>query len=149
MRLADQEAAANRHGEQAVGDQEDDDGDGADELAPAVGHGRMHARAGAAVSSLPGRGVPAKWRGMTISPTERQIAARLPIKLWLYGVATLLILMVLIGGATRLTDCGLSITEWQPCLGAIPPLNEADWLAAFEKYKHIPEYRSKAGHGAV
>ena len=48
--------------------------------------------------------------------------------------------MVVVGGATRLTDSGLSITEWQPLLGAIPPLNEADWLSAFEKYKAIPEY---------
>jgi cytochrome c oxidase assembly protein subunit 15 len=48
--------------------------------------------------------------------------------------------MVIVGGATRLTDSGLSITEWQPLLGAIPPLTEADWLRAFEKYKQIPEY---------
>ena len=78
---------------------------------------------------------------MTISPTERQIAARLPIKLWLYGVATLLILMVLIGGATRLTDSGLSITEWQPLLGVIPPLGADAWQEAFAKYREIPEYR--------
>jgi cytochrome c oxidase assembly protein subunit 15 len=49
--------------------------------------------------------------------------------------------MVLVGGATRLTDSGLSITEWQPLLGAIPPLNESQWLTAFEKYKAIPEYQ--------
>ncbi len=49
--------------------------------------------------------------------------------------------MVIVGGATRLTDSGLSITEWQPILGAIPPLTEADWLAAFEKYRQIPEYQ--------
>jgi cytochrome c oxidase assembly protein subunit 15 len=49
--------------------------------------------------------------------------------------------MVIVGGATRLTDSGLSITEWQPLLGAIPPLKDADWLLAFEKYKLIPEYQ--------
>jgi heme a synthase len=49
--------------------------------------------------------------------------------------------MVIVGGATRLTDSGLSITEWQPLLGAIPPLNEVHWLEAFEKYKQIPEYQ--------
>jgi cytochrome c oxidase assembly protein subunit 15 len=49
--------------------------------------------------------------------------------------------MVIVGGATRLTDSGLSITEWKPLLGAIPPLNEAHWLEAFEKYKLIPEYQ--------
>jgi heme A synthase len=49
--------------------------------------------------------------------------------------------MVIVGGATRLTDSGLSITEWQPLLGAIPPLTEADWLEALEKYRQIPEYQ--------
>lgn len=63
------------------------------------------------------------------------------IRLWLWVLAGLIFTMVLIGGATRLTDSGLSITEWQPLLGAIPPLNEAQWLAAFEKYKTIPEYQ--------
>ena len=48
--------------------------------------------------------------------------------------------MVVVGGATRLTNSGLSITEWQPIMGAIPPLNQTDWLIAFEKYKLIPEY---------
>jgi heme a synthase len=62
------------------------------------------------------------------------------IRVWLFFVAFLVFCMVLVGGATRLTDSGLSITEWQPLLGAIPPLSEADWLLAFEKYKQIPEY---------
>ena len=62
------------------------------------------------------------------------------VRLWLLFVAGLVFAMIVVGGATRLTDSGLSITEWQPLLGAIPPLNEADWLAAFEKYKTIPEY---------
>jgi cytochrome c oxidase assembly protein subunit 15 len=48
--------------------------------------------------------------------------------------------MIVVGGATRLTDSGLSITGWQPLLGAIPPLNEADWHTAFEKYRQIPQY---------
>ncbi len=56
-------------------------------------------------------------------------------------MAFLVFCMVIVGGATRLTDSGLSITEWRPLLGAIPPLNEADWLAAFEKYQLIPEYQ--------
>lgn len=62
------------------------------------------------------------------------------VEAWLWCVAALVIAMVVVGGATRLTDSGLSITEWLPILGAVPPLNEADWLAAFEKYKQIPEY---------
>ena len=60
---------------------------------------------------------------------------------WLFFVAFLVVAMVAVGGATRLTDSGLSITEWQPILGAIPPLNEADWQAALEKYREIPEYQ--------
>ncbi len=63
------------------------------------------------------------------------------VRLWLYLVAALVFAMIVVGGATRLTDSGLSITEWQPLLGAIPPLTEADWQAAFAKYKEIPQYR--------
>ena len=63
-----------------------------------------------------------------------------PVLAWLYALAALVVVMILIGGATRLTDSGLSITEWQPITGAIPPLTEAQWLDAFEKYKQIPEY---------
>ena len=63
------------------------------------------------------------------------------VRLWLYAMAFLVFCMVIVGGATRLTDSGLSITEWRPLLGVIPPMNEADWLAAFEKYKLIPEYQ--------
>ncbi|QIG50931.1 heme A synthase [Nordella sp. HKS 07] len=72
--------------------------------------------------------------------TERQLKARPYIRAWLWIAAALVLAMVIVGGATRLTDSGLSITEWQPLLGAIPPLGEVDWLAAFEKYKLIPEY---------
>ena len=63
------------------------------------------------------------------------------VRLWLYFMAGLVVAMIVVGGATRLTDSGLSITEWQPLLGAIPPLNEADWHAAFAKYKEIPQYQ--------
>src|SRR5262245_26510889 len=72
--------------------------------------------------------------------TAREIAARPYVRAWLSAVALLIFAMVVVGGATRLTDSGLSITEWQPLLGAIPPLNDAAWQAAFEKYKAIPEY---------
>lgn len=64
------------------------------------------------------------------------------IRVWLAVVAALVFAMIVVGGATRLTDSGLSITEWQPLLGAIPPLSEADWQAAFAKYKTIPQYAS-------
>jgi heme a synthase len=54
----------------------------------------------------------------------------------------MILLMVVIGGITRLTESGLSITEWQPVTGVLPPLNEAQWTAEFEKYKAIPQYRA-------
>jgi cytochrome c oxidase assembly protein subunit 15 len=62
------------------------------------------------------------------------------LRIWLGALAALIIAMILVGGATRLTDSGLSITEWQPIMGAIPPLNDADWQSAFEAYQKIPEY---------
>ncbi|MGI9479249.1 MAG: COX15/CtaA family protein [Hyphomicrobiaceae bacterium] len=60
---------------------------------------------------------------------------------WLLAVALLVVAMVAVGGATRLTDSGLSITQWKPLLGAIPPLSAADWADAFARYKAIPEYK--------
>lgn len=60
---------------------------------------------------------------------------------WLLAVALLVFAMVVVGGITRLTESGLSITEWKPVSGAIPPLNEADWQEAFAKYQQIPEYQ--------
>jgi cytochrome c oxidase assembly protein subunit 15 len=60
---------------------------------------------------------------------------------WLAAVAALIVLMVVVGGITRLTESGLSITEWKPVTGILPPLTEAGWLAEFEKYKRIPEYQ--------
>jgi heme a synthase len=62
------------------------------------------------------------------------------LRIWLAAIAALIVAMILVGGATRLTDSGLSITEWQPILGAVPPLSEADWSQAFEAYQKIPEY---------
>ena len=59
---------------------------------------------------------------------------------WLWAVAGLVILMVLVGGATRLTGSGLSITEWRPVTGAIPPLTSADWASEFEKYRQSSQY---------
>jgi len=63
------------------------------------------------------------------------------IRRWLIFIVVLITLMVALGGITRLTGSGLSITEWKPIMGAIPPLNEAEWAIAFEKYKEIPQYR--------
>lgn len=64
---------------------------------------------------------------------------------WLYSVAFLVFIMVVVGGITRLTESGLSITEWKPITGALPPLSEADWLSEFRKYQQIPEYLEISG----
>jgi heme a synthase len=61
---------------------------------------------------------------------------------WLFVCCALIFLMVVVGGITRLTLSGLSITEWKPVVGIVPPLSAADWAAEFAKYKEIPEYRA-------
>ncbi len=62
------------------------------------------------------------------------------VAIWLLVCAALVFGMVVVGGVTRLTGSGLSITEWKPIMGALPPLNHAQWMDAFEKYKAIPQY---------
>ena len=62
------------------------------------------------------------------------------LRIWLGAIALLIVAMILVGGATRLTESGLSITEWKPVMGTIPPLSDADWQTAFEAYKQIPQY---------
>ncbi|MXP47854.1 heme A synthase [Altererythrobacter luteolus] len=64
---------------------------------------------------------------------------------WLLAVAAVIVVMVIVGGITRLTESGLSITEWKPVTGAIPPLNEAQWQAEFDAYKQIGEYQQVSG----
>ena len=63
-----------------------------------------------------------------------------PVTNWLITGAAMIACMVVIGGITRLTGSGLSITEWKPIMGALPPMNEAEWNVAFERYKGIPQY---------
>lgn len=60
---------------------------------------------------------------------------------WLSIILLMVLAMVLIGGVTRLTDSGLSMVEWKPLLGIIPPMNESEWTVVFEKYKQFPEYQ--------
>ena len=67
--------------------------------------------------------------------------ARGAIRLWLLVLFALVCLMIVVGGMTRLTDSGLSITEWRPVTGAIPPLSDADWQSEFEKYRTIDQYQ--------
>jgi cytochrome c oxidase assembly protein subunit 15 len=63
------------------------------------------------------------------------------IRLWLWIIAGLIFAMVVVGGATRLTQSGLSIVEWNPVIGVVPPLNHDSWQAEFKKYQAIPQYR--------
>lgn len=67
--------------------------------------------------------------------------ARGAIRIWLFMLFTLVFVMIAVGGLTRLTDSGLSITEWKPFTGAMPPLNEADWQSEFAKYQEIDEFK--------
>lgn len=81
---------------------------------------------------------------MSAALSEQTDVQRLrPVRIWLYIIAALVLLMVAVGGMTRLTDSGLSITSWKPISGTIPPLSAADWQAEFDAYKHIPEYKTQ------
>lgn len=75
--------------------------------------------------------------GRPIIGTSDDIA---PMVRWLFSVAVLVVLIVAVGGITRLTESGLSITQWKPLTGFIPPLSEAQWQAEFAGYKRIPQY---------
>jgi len=77
---------------------------------------------------------------MTAIPSQ-QTSSNRAIRWWLLSIAALIAVMVLVGGATRLTESGLSIVEWKPVTGALPPLNAEQWNQAFEAYKKIPQYR--------
>ena len=76
-----------------------------------------------------------------ISKNDQACLHRRAVRLWLYAVAALVLGMVLVGGATRLTESGLSITQWQPVMGALPPMSEAQWQDEFHRYQQIPQYR--------
>ena len=73
-------------------------------------------------------------------PSRAASSARAAVRFWLVAVAALVFLMVLVGGATRLTESGLSITQWKPVTGVIPPLSAAEWQAEFDRYKQIPQF---------
>jgi cytochrome c oxidase assembly protein subunit 15 len=72
-----------------------------------------------------------------------------PVATWLLIGVGMIVIQVLLGGITRLTGSGLSITEWKPIMGALPPLNEQDWNTAFEKYKQIGQYKYLNNHFAL
>jgi heme a synthase len=75
---------------------------------------------------------------MTTSESHARI-----ICIWLWAVATLVVALVLVGGATRLTEAGLSIVEWRPVTGVLPPLTDAAWQSEFAKYQTIPQYTER------
>jgi heme a synthase len=72
---------------------------------------------------------------------RQQAADNRAVRWWLVSIAALIAIMVLVGGATRVTESGLSIVEWKPVTGALPPLTEEQWTRAFDAYKTIPQYR--------
>lgn len=82
---------------------------------------------------------------MALSATEQSAIDQLvgdrlkPVRIWLYCIALLVLAMVVVGGATRLTESGLSITSWKPVSGIVPPLSDADWQAEFDAYRQIPQ----------
>jgi len=68
-------------------------------------------------------------------------SARRQVAAWLFACSAIVFCILVVGGVTRLTHSGLSIVEWQPIVGVIPPLNEQEWAETFEKYKKTPEYQ--------
>jgi cytochrome c oxidase assembly protein subunit 15 len=77
----------------------------------------------------------------TIAPPAAAGSARTQIACWLLACCALVFAMVVLGGITRLTHSGLSIVEWQPIVGTLPPFTSADWQALFLKYQQTPEYQ--------
>jgi cytochrome c oxidase assembly protein subunit 15 len=78
-------------------------------------------------------------RGGGLRPRPAAIAS------WLLVIAALVLAMVVVGGITRLTESGLSITQWKPISGTLPPLTHADWLAEFARYQATPQYQKVSG----
>ncbi len=76
-----------------------------------------------------------------IAPASAPVRSARPVGLWLLACCAMIFAMVVIGGITRLTESGLSIVEWRPVAGALPPLSESDWQAEFDKYQQIDQYR--------
>ena len=74
-------------------------------------------------------------------PMLRNHETSRPVAIWLFAVAALVFGMIVLGGSTRLTGSGLSITEWRPVTGVIPPLSHQAWVAEFQRYQQIPQYR--------
>jgi cytochrome c oxidase assembly protein subunit 15 len=78
---------------------------------------------------------------MSDPQTARRPLVQARVQAWLYAVAALMVLTLAVGGATRLTESGLSIVEWKPVTGVMPPMSDEAWQAEFGKYRTIPQYR--------
>jgi heme a synthase len=84
-------------------------------------------------------------RAMNLAPSAAALARPLALARWLGVVAAIIVAVVTVGGITRLTESGLSITEWKPVTGVVPPLSEAQWQAEFAAYQQIPQYTEVNG----
>src|SRR5437899_461267 len=107
----------------------------------ARGKGRTIRGAPIQSSAPSGRARTAFKTGFMTDSSAQQARHLGAVRWWLIAVAALIAVMVLVGGATRLTESGLSIVEWKPVTGTLPPLNQEQWTQAFEAYKTIPQYR--------
>src|SRR5687768_7581451 len=76
-------------------------------------------------------------------PKSSPAPSRGAVAAWLLACCALVFAMVVVGGITRLTHSGLSIVEWQPIMGTLPPLNDAQWEEAFSKYRQTPEFKQR------
>jgi heme a synthase len=101
------------------------------------GHGAKFGAMNQTIEARPQPGAPAAadWRLQIPEPRRRDLRA------WFWSIAGMTFIVMVIGGITRLTQSGLSIVDWQPLFGVIPPLNEAQWLEKFELYRQFPEYQ--------
>lgn len=79
-------------------------------------------------------------------PGVKKTRSSKPVAIWLLVGVGMIIIQILLGGITRLTGSGLSITEWKPIMGALPPMNDQDWNTAFEKYQQIAQYKYLNAH---
>lgn len=79
--------------------------------------------------------------GATAPPPTLPILAPRSVGFWLLASSTLVFAIIVVGGVTRLTESGLSITEWRPITGVLPPLTHDEWMAEFDKYKGTPEFK--------
>ena len=82
-----------------------------------------------------GEAAPLDWR-LQLPESKRRY-----LRIWFWSVAAITCVVVVIGGITRLTHSGLSIVDWRPVVGIVPPLNDAQWTEAFDRYRQFPEYR--------